>query len=201
MRSLLAILLVVLLNASSAYTEVPVFKLEVVCAGFKTDCSEALRVAKDAVRLLEAQLPLKFQIVAMRVERRNAFGFVGMQVDAWESYLHDLVIQDGAHLAVVLFGPDEPAPDSFFPGILGVSFLGNMGLYHAPKMLLSRMAINPTKVLAHELAHALGADHDKSGLMTAYINEEHSSYSLSKRSREQIKSHLRRVAAIRARFP
>ena len=197
MRSLLAILLVVLLNATSAYAEVPIFKLEVVCAGFKTDCSLALRTARDAVRLLEAQLPVKFRIIALRVERRNAYGFVGMQIDVWESYLAPLLIADGADLGLVIFGNKEPAPDSFFPNTLGVSFLGNAGIPDAPRALLSRMSMRPVKVLAHEIAHALGADHDESGLMTAFVNDKRSSYSLSRRSREQIKSHLQRVAELR----
>lgn len=191
MKKALLTLFLSLFIISPAVAEKPVLKIEAICASDDMSIHECVNTVSKSIKLLEKQLPVSFKIIATREVDMKLFGaHPGLALMMLNMIFHGGLMQDKADFGIVVLN------DAPLENVKGVSYLGIVGRDSAVCLTrnVKKLTVN---VIAHETAHALGADHDKSGLMTPSLSDKKHSRKLSDKSKNDIITHLKNVGIIK----
>lgn len=172
------------------------FNITVVCTGENPDCDRAMKVAKQGLSHLSKELKglVKFNIVALREDKRKQLGYEPDLILA-NILAGDLTSRDNSDFLVVISNPN-PVCDSIQGflndecNVLGVSYLGIIGRYKGALLVRDELGSVTFEVVAHEMAHALGAGHDGEGLMTPSVTSITHTPKLSNFNLQQITYYL-----------
>lgn len=180
------LLLSFLFFTSSAVAESREFRVEAFCAGAEPSVKSCVADVDSALHLLNEQLAgvVHFRLIAVRETPGEINEPAPYPLYIVNAVTSDWLSQDGADLGVALF------PDTNGDNVRGISFLGTLGITPATLFARATGRSFTVDVIAHEIGHSLGADHDVKGLMTPALSDYHHSRRLSHKSLEEIKKHL-----------
>lgn len=171
---LLALIASVLIGLSPAYGDIELlpertFKALIVCA-HAIDCNRAEKTFYMGAAYISEVLPVTFRTVGVVSIPEEMTGSGEERFMKWKERTDGLAMALGAdvtYVAVGAFPLMTDVIDGSAEGIFGITWKGTLGLLPVSTFYTKLAGSDKfnAKIVAHELAHTLGADHFNHGIM------------------------------------